>query len=89
MIWFISWLLLLRLRIIRECKHYAVMGVRGFKIYFLDRDDQIAVDFNKRVAETGAQYKLLSTCMEHSSLQDCKEPILTLSTSRGYVVWKN
>lgn len=41
------------------CKHYAAMGVKGFKIDFMDRDDQIAVDFNKRAAEIGAKYKLL------------------------------
>lgn len=35
------------------------MGVKGFKIDFMDRDDQIAVDFNKRAAEIGAKYKLL------------------------------
>ena len=42
------------------CKHYAAMGVKGFKIDFMDRDDQIAVDVNKRAAEIGAKYKLLS-----------------------------
>lgn len=41
------------------CKHYSEMGVKGFKIDFMDRDDQIVVDFNKRAAETGAKYKLL------------------------------
>lgn len=43
----------------KVCKHYADMGVKGFKIDFMDRDDQIAVDFNRRAAETGAKYKLL------------------------------
>ena len=43
----------------RVCRHYAEMGIKGFKIDFMDRDDQLAVDFNKRAAETGARYKLL------------------------------
>ena len=43
----------------RVCKHYAAMGVKGFKIDFMDRDDQYMVDFNRRCAEVGAKYKLL------------------------------
>ena len=43
----------------RICKHYAAMGIKGFKIDFMDRDDQYMVDFNRRCAETGAKYKLL------------------------------
>ena len=34
-------------------------GIKGFKIDFMDRDDQYMVDFNRRCAETGARYKLL------------------------------
>lgn len=41
------------------CKHYAAMGIKGFKIDFMDRDDQYMIDFNRRCAETGAKYKLL------------------------------
>lgn len=41
------------------CKHYSEMGVKGFKIDFMDRDDQIIVDFYNRVAETAAKYKLM------------------------------
>jgi len=40
-------------------KHYADMGVKGFKVDFMDRDDQQAVDFFYRAAETGAKNKLL------------------------------
>lgn len=43
----------------RVCQHYAQMGIRGFKIDFMDRDDQYMVDFNRRCAEVGAKYKLL------------------------------
>ena len=43
----------------RVCKHYAAMGIKGFKIDFMDRDDQHVVEFNRKAAETGAKYKLL------------------------------
>lgn len=41
------------------CRHYATLGVKGFKIDFIDRDDQKAVDFVYRAAQTTAKYKLL------------------------------
>lgn len=41
------------------CRHYAGMGVKGFKVDFMDRDDQEMVAFNYRAAETCAKYKLL------------------------------
>lgn len=41
------------------CRHYAEMGVKGFKVDYIDRDDQIAVDFHARAAETAARYGLL------------------------------
>lgn len=40
-------------------KHYSNMGVKGFKVDFMDRDDQEMVDFNYRAAETCAKYKLI------------------------------
>jgi alpha-glucosidase len=43
----------------RICKHYSEMGIKGFKIDFMDRDDQPIVDFHRRAAETSAKYKLL------------------------------
>ena len=41
------------------CKHFSQMGVKGFKIDFMNRDDQLMVDFYTRVAETAARYHLL------------------------------
>jgi alpha-glucosidase len=41
-------------------KYYADMGVKGFKIDFMDRDDQAMVDFYYRAASTCAKYKLLA-----------------------------
>ena len=43
----------------RVCAHYSKMGIKGFKVDFMDRDDQQMVDFNTRCAEMGAKYKLL------------------------------
>ena len=40
------------------CQHYADMGVRGFKVDFMDGDDQMIVDFYYRMAETAAKYEL-------------------------------
>lgn len=41
------------------CRHYSEMGVKGFKVDFMDRDDQIITDFIYRAAETAARYGLL------------------------------
>ena len=40
------------------CQHYSDMGVKGFKVDFMDRDDQKVVDFYYRMAETAARYHL-------------------------------
>ena len=41
------------------CKHYSEMGVKGWKVDFLDRDDQEMVEFVYDLAEVAAKYKLL------------------------------
>lgn len=41
------------------CKHYADMGIKGFKVDFMDHDDQIITDFNYRAAETAARHHLI------------------------------
>ena len=41
------------------CRHYADMGVKGFKVDFMDRDDQQMTDFNYKAAETCAKYNLI------------------------------
>ncbi|MBT1702306.1 glycoside hydrolase family 97 protein [Chryseosolibacter indicus] len=43
----------------KVCKHYSEMGVKGFKVDFMDRDDQEVVNFYYRAAEMGAKYKML------------------------------
>lgn len=40
------------------CTKYAAMGVKGFKVDFLDRDDQTAVEMVYRIAEATAKHKL-------------------------------
>lgn len=41
------------------CKHYSEMGIKGFKIDFMDRDDQLMVDFLNVTANIAAKYKML------------------------------
>ena len=40
------------------CKHYSKMGIKGFKVDFMDRDDQKVVDFYYRMAAMAAKYHL-------------------------------
>lgn len=40
----------------RICEHYSKIGVKGWKVDFMDRDDQMMVDFYHRVARTAAKY---------------------------------
>ena len=41
------------------CKHYAEMGIKGFKVDFLDRNDQTAIEMVERLAECTARHQLL------------------------------
>lgn len=41
------------------CRHYAEMGVKGFKVDFLDRDDQQMMDFMFELAKIAAEHKLM------------------------------
>lgn len=40
------------------CEKYSKMGIKGFKVDFLDRNDQTAVEMSERIAKTCADYKL-------------------------------
>ena len=40
-------------------KHYSQMGVKGFKVDFMDRDDQQMVRFYTKVAQLAAKYHLV------------------------------
>lgn len=41
------------------CRHYSAMGVKGFKVDFMDRDDQEVTAFEHRAAAMCAKYHLL------------------------------
>lgn len=41
------------------CKHYADMGIKGFKVDFMDRDDQTAVEMVERLAACTARHHLI------------------------------
>lgn len=41
------------------CRRYADMGVKGFKVDFLDRDDQQAVQMAVRIADTCARHRMM------------------------------
>ena len=41
------------------CKHYAEMGIKGFKVDFLDRNDQTAIEMVERLASATARHHLL------------------------------
>ena len=40
-------------------KHYSAMGIKGFKVDFMDRDDQLVMQFYEKVAKTAAKYHML------------------------------
>ncbi|MDO6800947.1 glycoside hydrolase family 97 protein [Wenyingzhuangia sp. 1_MG-2023] len=44
----------------KVCEHYSKMGVKGFKVDFMNGDDQDLVYFNERVAKMCADYNLLA-----------------------------
>lgn len=44
----------------KACKEYSAMGVKGFKIDFMNRDDQEIVDFYEAAARTCAKYHLMA-----------------------------
>ncbi len=45
-------------QLIEACKRYSEMGIKGFKVDFLDRDDQTAVEMVYRIAQATAEYQL-------------------------------
>lgn len=41
------------------CKHYSEMGIKGFKVDFMDRDDQPMVEFHRDLAQIAAKHQLM------------------------------
>lgn len=44
--------------LVEACEQYKTMGIKGFKIDFMDRNDQTAVEMAERLAKTCARYQL-------------------------------
>lgn len=42
----------------KACEHYSKMGIKGWKVDFMDRDDQLMVDFYHRCAKIAAKYNM-------------------------------
>ncbi|MDE6777945.1 MAG: glycoside hydrolase family 97 protein [Alistipes sp.] len=40
------------------CEYYSGLGIKGFKVDFIDRDDQLAVELVYRLASVAAEYRL-------------------------------
>ena len=43
----------------KVCEHYSKMGIKGFKVDFMDRDDQYMVEFHHRAAQIAAKYHMM------------------------------
>ena len=43
----------------KVCEHYSKMGIKGFKVDFMDRDDQYMVEFHHRAAQVAAKYHMM------------------------------
>ena len=43
----------------KVCREYSQMGIKGFKVDFMDRDDAYMTDFHERAAQMAAKYNLL------------------------------
>ncbi len=41
------------------CEHYSKMGIAGFKVDFLDRDDQDGIEMTYRIADAAARHHLI------------------------------
>ena len=41
------------------CRYFSGLGIKGFKVDFMDRDDQEMVDFHRKAAETAAKYGMM------------------------------
>ena len=46
-------------KIEEACAHYAKLGIKGFKVDYMNRDDQDVVNFYYQMAETAAKHHLL------------------------------
>lgn len=71
----------------RVCKHYSDIGVKGFKVDFMDRDDQQMVDFIYRASETAARHHLILDFHGMYKPTGLQRTYLTFSTLKGLTDW--
>lgn len=64
------------------CRHYSEMGIKGFKVDFMDRDDQMMVDFFRRAPPPPPSTDSWLISTGHSSRSDSTAPIQMSSTMR-------
>lgn len=73
---------------------YSEMGIKGFKIDFMDRDDQKMVDFYYRIAKKAAEYKLMIDfhgAYKPTGLQRTYPNVMNIEGVQGleHVKWSN
>ena len=68
-------------------KHYSDLGVKGFKVDFMDRDDQRIVNFCTRLAKKAAEYHLLIDLHGCYKPTDYRGLTRMLSILRAFMVW--
>ena len=69
------------------CRHYSALGVKGFKVDFMDRDDQQIAEFLYRGRLPPPNTDYCSTTTVYISLPVCNAPIPTSSISKAYMDW--
>lgn len=68
------------------CRHYSEMGIKGFKVDFLERDDQTMVNFMAEAAATAAKYRLVLDfhgCCKPAGLQRTWPNVLNFEAVYG------
>src|SRR5690606_289673 len=68
------------------CRHYAEMGIKGFKVDFMDRDDQEMVRFHYETAAMAAKYQLVINfhgTYKPTGLQRTYPNVLTVEAVQG------
>lgn len=68
-------------------KHYSDLGVKGFKVDFMDRDDQRVVNFAHGWRRKQLNIICLLICMGVISLRDYRGLTRMLSILRAFMVW--
>lgn len=78
----------------KACAHYSKMGIKGFKVDYMNRDDQPVVNFYYDLAKTAAKYKLLLDfhgAYKPTGLQRTYPNVLTFEGVKGqeWCRWTN